>query len=66
MKYYILSTVQIDSNFLTFLGLSRFGSGSLLMDDTGILLLGAIAPGIEMFRGYLQDVRIFTQSLDDT
>ena len=36
------------------------------MDDTGILLLGAIAPGVEMYRGFLQDVRIFTRSLDDT
>ena len=52
--------------FFTLLGLSRSGSGSLLMDDTGILLLGAIAPGVEMYRGFLQDVRIFTRSLDDT
>ena len=36
------------------------------MDDTGILLVGAIAPGIEMFLGILQDVRIFTRSLDGT
>ena len=35
------------------------------MDDIGTLLVGAIAPGIERFIGILQDVRIFTRSLDD-
>ncbi|ELU13347.1 hypothetical protein CAPTEDRAFT_91039, partial [Capitella teleta] len=39
--------------------------GSRLADGVGSLLVGTLKPGIEAYQGLMQDVRIFTRTLDE-
>lgn len=39
--------------------------GNRLADGVGSLLVGTLKPGIEAYQGLMQDVRIFTRTLDE-
>ncbi|OWF54008.1 G-protein coupled receptor 98 [Mizuhopecten yessoensis] len=62
--------VSIDSGTILFyldtklLGTKLIGSIQSMIDSTGTLLIGAIAPGSDHFIGYLQDVRLYAGKLD--
>ncbi|XP_060082724.1 adhesion G-protein coupled receptor V1-like [Ylistrum balloti] len=53
---FYLDSKLLDTKFI--------GSTQTMIDGTGTLLIGAIAPGNDHFIGYLQDVRLYAGNLD--